>query len=136
MTYLFLIFLNMKCNVMVWYTTRWERIIDVDDLVMMEYCSYTYDISILWIFPYNMLWLDFSPLSCCCVYGVCTGGVQILGTRRSSCGTLRRLRRDLSSVNFILVMIRHVVKYELWYVTLGLGLTMNLFIFEFKSLEL
>ena len=132
--YLFLIFLNMKCNVMVWYTTCWERIIDVDDLVMMEYCSY--DISILWIFPYNMLWMDFSPLSCCCIYGVCTCGVQTLRTRGSSCGPLRRLRRDLSSINFILVMIRHVVKYELWCVTLGLGLTMNLFISEFKSWEL
>jgi len=133
MTYFFLIFLNVKCNVMVWYTTYSERIIGVDDLVMVEY--YSYDISILWMFPYNLLCLDFSPLSCCCIYGVCTRGVQILRTRRYSCGTLRRLRRNLSSVNFILVMIRHVVEYELWYVTPGLGLTMNLFIFEFKSWE-
>jgi len=44
---------------MVCYMTCWERIIIVDDLVMMEYCSY--DISMLWLFSYNMLWLDFSP---------------------------------------------------------------------------
>jgi len=131
---LFFMFLNVKCNVMVWYTTCWERIRTVDDLVMVEYCSY--DISMLWLFPYNMLRLDFSPLSCCCIYGVLPVGVQILRTRRSSCGTPRRLWRDLSSDNFILVMIRHVVEYELWYVALRLELTMNLFIFEFKFWEL
>jgi len=64
-------------------------------------------------FPNNMLWMDFSPLACCCIYGVCTRGVQILRTRRSSCGTPIRLRRQMSSVNSILVMIRNVVEHEL-----------------------
>jgi hypothetical protein len=68
-------------------------------------------------FPNNILWLDFSPLSCCGIYGVCTRGLQILRTKRSSCGTPSRIRRKLSSVNFILTMIRYVVEYELWYVT-------------------
>jgi len=77
-----------------------------------------------------MLKHDFSPLSCCCIFGVCTRGVQILRMRRSNCEMPRRLRRELSSVNFILVRIKHVVECELWYVTPGSGLKLNLFIFE------
>jgi len=38
------------------------------------------------LFPNNMLLLDFSPISCCCIDGVCTRVVHVLRTRRSSCG--------------------------------------------------
>jgi len=80
------------------------------------------------LFPNNMLLLDFSPFFCCCIYGVCIRGVQILRTRRSSCRMPTRLWRELSSINFTLVMINHVVKYKLWYVTSGLGLTISFYL--------
>jgi len=54
-----------KSNVMVWYTTCWERIIIVDDLIMVEHCSY--DILMLWLFPYYYVMTGFlTPLLLCC----------------------------------------------------------------------
>jgi len=47
------------------------------------------------------------------IYGVCTRGVQILRTRRSSCGTPIRLRWEMYPVNSVLVMIKNIVEHEL-----------------------
>jgi hypothetical protein len=81
-----------------------------DEIVETIFFLYLFNVH---AFPNNMLWLDFSPLSCCCIYGVCTRGVQILRTKRSSCGMPSRIQHELSSVNSILAMIRYVVEYEL-----------------------
>jgi len=85
-------------------TVEGEEIVDIIFFDIYLMCVF---------FPNNMLLLDFSPLYCCCTYDVCNRGVQILGARRSSCGMPTRFRRQLSSVNFTLVMIGHVVEYEL-----------------------
>jgi len=92
--------------------------VESDKIVETIFFWYLFNVH---VFPNNMLWLDFSPLSCCGIYGVCTRGVQMLRTKRSSCGTPSRIRPKLSSVNFILAMIRYVVEYELLYVTPWVG---------------
>jgi len=78
-------------------------------------------------FPMIMLWKDFSPLSPGYKY---LGRGDLVARRLEGCEG-----NCLPSILF-LVRNKDVVECELWYVTPGFWLALNLFIFEFKSWEL